>query len=73
MGIEILKVAGALVPAVMRMVTPELVKKATNAFIEVIEDGCRNSTNKIDDAIVLPLCATIRAALNIPDQDGDNV
>jgi len=67
-----LKVVGALIPALMRLLTPELVKTAVNAFIEVIEDAARKTTNTVDDTLVLPLCSTIRTALNIPDEDGDN-
>jgi hypothetical protein len=67
-----LKVVGALIPALLRLLTPELVKTAVNAFIEVIEDASRNSTNTVDDALVLPLCKTIRTALDVPDVDGDN-
>jgi hypothetical protein len=70
---EILKGAIGMIPMLARMVTPELVRKAANAFLEVIEDGCRGTDNKIDDAIVLPICATIRSALNVPDMDGDNL
>lgn len=72
-GGEILKGAIGMIPMLARMVTPELVRKAANAFIEVIEDGARKTENKIDDAIVLPICATIRKALNVPDEDGDNL
>lgn len=72
MGKEILKAAVGMLPMLARVVSPTLIRKATSAFIEVIEDGCRKSENKIDDALVLPICANIRSALNLPDEDGDN-
>ena len=68
-----MKVVGALLPALLRLLTPELVKKAVNAAVEAVEDECRKTTNKYDDALVLPLCSTIRTALGIPDEDGDNL
>lgn len=67
------KVIGLLITALLRMLSPELFKKAVNSLIEVIEDGCRRTENLYDNEIILPICSTIRTALNIPDEDGDNV
>ena len=36
---------------------------------DFIEDQVEGSASTVDDAIVLPICETIRAAFNIPDDD----
>ena len=66
------KVVIQLITALLRMVDADTFKKIIDFAIETVEDKCRASTNKYDDAL-LPLCATLRSALNIPDADGDNV
>lgn len=72
MGKEVLKGVVGMLPLLARLVTPDVIRKATGAFIEVIEDRCRDSENKIDDAVVLPICAAIRTGLGLPDEDNDN-
>lgn len=53
--------AGALPIAVL--------KKAADAFLDVIEDEVKASKTKLDDIFVLPLCKIVRATLRIPDND----
>ena len=58
-----------VLPVILRQLTPEVIKKAADAILDVIEDGVANSKTKADDKIVLPLCAKIREAFDIPDND----
>ena len=58
-----------LLPMLMSLVTPEVLKKGIDALLDVIETACIGSANKIDDAVVLPLCKLIRSTLDIPDND----
>lgn len=58
----------ALIPALLHVLTPDIIRKGVGAFIEVVEDECRKTKNTYDDAIVLPICGTIREALNVPDE-----
>ena len=48
-----------LVPALLKMLTPEMLKKWTLAGLDSLEREIKDSENKIDDA-ALPLIDTIR-------------
>lgn len=50
----------------VRLVSPELIRKAVDAGLAVVEEFAKTSTNRFDDAILLPICATIRTALDVP-------
>ena len=58
-----------LLPMLLSLVTPDVLKKGLDSLLDFIESSVEKSDNKIDDAIVLPLCKVIRDALNIPDND----
>lgn len=62
-------VISSLIAALLKSLKPEHVKVAVDAFLDVIEKKCVESKTQIDDTLVLPICATIRAALNVPDND----
>lgn len=47
----------------------EVVKRATDAFLDIVEDAVKKTENKIDDSFVLPICALIRKAFDVPDND----
>ena len=44
-------------------------KKWADTGLDFIEDSVEASENKYDDMVVLPLCRTIRASFDIPDND----
>lgn len=58
-----------MLPLLFSMITPDLLKKAVDALIDVVEDAVKNSSNKIDDMVVLPMCRLIRNTFDIPDND----
>jgi len=58
-----------LINVVLGMLTPEMLKKFVDLLLDFIEDTVQNSENKLDDAIVLPLCKLIRATFGVPDND----
>ena len=58
-----------LVQMLLKLVKPELLKKGVDALLDVIEKAVENSPNKVDDAIVLPLCKLIRSTFDVPDTD----
>lgn len=60
-----------LVSVLLTMLTPKLMKKFVDMLLDFVEDFVVGSKSKIDDSIVLPLCDTIRATFNIPDDDED--
>ena len=59
----------SLMGIVVRMLTPELLKNFMDMVLDFIEDQVEGSASKVDDAIVLPLCALIRATFDVPDND----
>lgn len=58
-----------LMNAVLGMLTPELLKKFADMLLDFCENFVLGSASPVDDKIVLPLCAAIRAAFDIPDND----
>ena len=62
-------IIASLIAGLLKALSPEVVKKGVDAMLDKIEDSVSGSKNKVDDMIVLPLCKTIREALNVPDND----
>ena len=60
---------GSLITALLKMLTPEVIKEGIDKFIDLIEDKVAKSPNKFDDSIVLPICTALRNATNTPDND----
>ena len=58
-----------LMTALLAVLTPENLKKFVDAGLDAIEDAVEGSSSKVDDAVVLPLCRTIRSTFDIPDND----
>jgi len=40
-----------------------------DSALDYVEDSVVASENKLDDAVVLPLCSLVRRVLNVPDND----
>ena len=53
----------------LTLLTPELLKKMADMVLDFIEDQVKGSASTVDDAIILPICNTIRAAFGIADND----
>ena len=47
----------------------EDIKKWIDMGLDIIEDKVAESPGKTDDMIVLPICAIVREALSVPDND----
>ena len=59
----------SLLPVLFGAIPPESIRELTDKVLDLVEDAAVDSTNKIDDAVVLPICNLIRNAYNIPDND----
>lgn len=59
----------ALMSALLRYLTPDIIRKGIDKFLDVVEDAVAKTPNKIDDVIILALINNIRTALDIPDND----
>ena len=60
---------GQLINFLLSALTPEMMKRAVDAVLDVAERAVAESETKLDDAIVLPLIDLIRNSFNIPDND----
>ena len=63
------KILTMLLEYLLSALTPELMRKAIDQLLDIAEQAAADSENKVDDAIVLPLCAMIRESFDIPDND----
>lgn len=46
-----------------------LLKELADMILDFCENKVLRSASKVDDALVLPICAMIRGGFNIPDDD----
>lgn len=58
-----------LVSILMRVLDETLLKQFADMTLDFIENAVLGSKSKIDDALVLPVCAMIRRTFDIPDND----
>jgi hypothetical protein len=56
-----------LITFLLSRLKDEDVKKWADAGIDMLESAVVNSETRLDDEVVLPLCAVLRSAFNIPD------
>ena len=61
-----------LIQMLLTTLNPELLKKFADMALDFVEEKVIGSASTVDDAVVLPLCAQIRLAFNIPDDDDVN-
>jgi len=64
-----LKVLTYLLPGLLKVLSPEVLRNAVDAMLDVVEDAVAESSNVLDDTVVLPLCKLIRSTFNVPDND----
>ena len=58
-----------LVQALLVIFNEKMMKDFVDSLLDFVEDAVKDSANGLDDAIVLPICDSIRGAFNIPDND----
>ena len=59
----------AIVGIIATMVTKENLKLVADKMLDAVEDVVQDSTNTIDDALVLPVVKKLRETFDIPDND----
>lgn len=64
-----MRLVTSILGTLLSLLTPEIFKSALDAALDKIEDAVAASPNKVDDAIVLPLCKKARQLLDVPDND----
>lgn len=60
------KILNLFMPILFNMLPDNIVKDGLKSFLDTIEDSVKNSSTKIDDAVLLPIILTLRTQLNIP-------
>lgn len=58
-----------LMKVIVLFLDEENMKKFADYLLDFVENGVEKSSNKWDDAVVLPLCKKVREAFDIPDND----
>lgn len=65
------KLIRLLVQALLTVLSDEMLKGFVDAGLDYLEDKIKESKNKIDDIVVLPICKQIRDIFDIPDNNDD--
>jgi len=63
------KMIAMLIGMMVKRMDTDTFKMFADKLLDMAEDFVAQSPSKYDDAIVLPLCLTIRAAFSIEDND----
>lgn len=61
-----------IIALLLSLLGKEAFKNAVDKLLDSVEQSVFDSDNKIDDAIVLPLCKKARELLDVPDDDNVN-
>jgi len=58
-----------LVGMAINKIDPDKLREWADMGLDAIEDAVADSPNKIDDAVVLPMCKIVREGFDIVDND----
>ena len=65
------KLIGNIVTAVISLLPKETGKELIDKVFDMAEDAVRDSSNKIDDAVLIPIFSKLREILDVPDDDDE--
>lgn len=63
------KLITLLIRLIIEMLSPELLMKFADMVLDFCENFVLGTKSTIDDRVILPLCAQIRGAFDILDND----
>lgn len=63
------QIVNLLVPSLLALVPDDIMQKGLDALLDVVEDAIAKSSTPMDDAVVLPIIAALRAKFKIADND----
>jgi len=63
------KIAASMIELLLMMLSKDVLKKCVDTMLDIVEDATVKTENKVDDALILPLCERIRETFNVPDDD----
>ncbi len=58
-----------LMDAVSTFASEDLMMRVADGILDAIENAVENSSNKVDDMVILPICKRTREVFNIEDND----
>ena len=58
-----------LVTALVMLLSPEVLKRGLDVLLDLVEEAVSQTENRLDDLVVLRLCAQIRQVCDVPDHD----
>lgn len=58
-----------LLTTLLTFFNEDLMKKFADTILDFVEDKVKGSASTVDDMLVLPLCARLREAFGVPDND----
>lgn len=62
-------IVNAMLPTLMALIPDDIMQTALDKLLDAVEDAIAKSETKVDDALVLPLLASLRVKLQVPDND----
>lgn len=62
-------VVNVLLPTLMSLIPDDIMQSALDKLLDSIEDAIAKSPTAVDDALVLPVLAALRAKFQIADND----
>ena len=62
-------IVNAMLPTLMALIPDDIMQTALDALLDSIEDAIAKSTTPVDDAVILPIIAALRAKFQIADND----
>ena len=63
------KVLMSVVPLLLSLLTKAQFVALVDTIFDFVEDAVQDSTNTVDDAVILPVIQKLRAVMDIPDND----
>ena len=63
------QIVNLLVPSLLALVPDDIMQRGLDALLDSIEDAIAKSTTPVDDAVILPIIAALRAKFQIADND----
>ena len=62
-------VVNVLLPTLMSLIPDDIMKVALDKLLDSIEDAIAKSSTPVDDAVIMPIIAALRAKFQIADND----
>lgn len=65
----LVKILQSIIPLLLSLLTREQFVALVDMIFDFVEDAVQDSSNQVDDTVVLPIIQKLRVVMNIPDND----